>query len=77
MCILDNMDESKSIMLNDIRQTEKDKQCLLSLICENWKTERTLVQTWQNIKRLIDTEKNKPLQQGGLASWVGEIGERG
>ena len=67
------MNRSKGIMLNDIRQTEKDKQCLLSLICENWKT-RALVQTWQNIKRLIDTEKNRPLQQGG-GSWVEEIGE--
>ena len=67
------MDGSKSIMLNDIKQTEKDKQCLLSLICENWKT-RASVQTWQNIKRLIDTEKNRPLQWGG-GNWVGEVGE--
>ena len=67
------MDGSKSIMLNDIKQTENDKQYLLSLTCENWKI-RAHEQIWQNINRLIDTEKNRPLQRGG-GSWVGEIGE--
>ena len=33
-CHFDNMDGLEGIMLSEISQTEKDKNCMISLMCE-------------------------------------------
>ena len=49
----------EDIMLSEISQTEKDRYCMISLVCGIEKTR----QTKQNENRLIDTE-NKWLPEG-------------
>ena len=50
--------EIEGIMLSEISQTEKDKQCMISLICGTWK------QTNKKLK-FIDTKNRLAVARGG------------
>ena len=41
----------EGIMLSDINQAEKDKYCMISLICGIWKKKRTNVTEQEQINR--------------------------
>ena len=52
-------------MLSEISQTEKDKYCMISLICGIWKQKQKHKQT---NKKLIDTENRLAIARGWRVS---------
>ena len=46
-----NMDGQENITLSEINQTERDKYCMISLICRIYKTQQTTANTVHIIKK--------------------------
>ena len=63
LAIYDNID-LENIMLSEIIYTEKDKYCMISLICQNQKRKR----------KKIKKEAHRYREQiGGCQRWRGEV----
>ena len=60
----------EGIMLSEISQTEKDKYCMISLLCRIWK----IKQTGEYNKKETDSDiENKPVVTSGERKGVGAI----